>query len=84
MEQMPEYKKGECAFCYDLALQKYLRKQSRKEMPPGFYDVYKVSLICMTYRKGYGRRSTLECRCRPLNFCPECGRPMKKRKAPAE
>ena len=84
MEQMPEYQKGDCHFCYDLASQKYARKITWKDAPQGFYHVYKASLVCMTYRKGYGRRSTLTCRSRPLNYCPECGRPLKKRKAPAE
>lgn len=84
MEQMPVYQKGDCKFCYDLALQKYLRKRSHKDMPPGTYEVYKAALVCMTYIKGYGRRSVLTNRSRTLNFCPECGRPLTKRKAPAE
>lgn len=84
MDKMPEYRKGDCRFCYDLAAQKYVRKRFKKDWPKGFYEAYKVSLVCSTYRKGVGQCGSLTLRSRPLNFCPECGRPIKKRKAPAE
>lgn len=44
------------------------------------YTKYYVCLYERTLRKGCGLASTYTHKRRPLNFCPECGRQLKKTK----
>lgn len=75
----PEYKKGDCSFCYDVQLQKYLRKTDFQDLKAkGIYHKLKVSLVVQTYLKGHGCKGRYTLPPVDLNFCPECGKPLKR------
>ena len=80
----PEYHKGDCRFCYMLSYQKCLERDSGMHKE-GFYQEYKAALTVITKKHGEQRgtewgRSTHKRR--PLNFCPECGREIRRRRKP--
>lgn len=76
---MPEWKDGDCKFCYDLELMKHLARKARRGAQ-GFYNTYTAALVQATYKRGSGKRASITLKARPLNFCPECGRPLKRKK----
>ena len=60
-----------CQFCEDYEWSKKHRPKTGREL----YTKYYVCLYERTLRKGCGLTSTYTHKRRPLNFCPECGRP---------
>ena len=76
---VPEYKKGDCRFCYDVQLQKFIIRTTPQNLKDkGIYHKLKVALVVHTYLKGYGCKGRYTLRPLDLNFCPECGKPLKK------
>lgn len=65
-----------CQFCEDYEWSKKHRPKTGREL----YTKYYVCLYERTLRKGCGLTSTYTHKRRPLNFCPECGRQLKKTK----
>lgn len=65
-----------CQFCEDYEWSKKHRPKTGREL----YTKYYVYLYERTLRKGCGLASTYTHKRRPLNFCPECGRQLKKTK----
>lgn len=65
-----------CQFCEDYEWSKKHRPKTGGEL----YTKYYVCLYERTLRKGCGLASTYTHKRRPLNFCPECGRQLKKTK----
>ena len=65
-----------CKFCEDYEWSKKHRPKTGREL----YTKYYVCLYERTLRKGCGLASTYTHKRRPLNFCPECGRQLKKTK----
>lgn len=65
-----------CQFCEDYEWSKKHRPKTGREL----YTKYYVCLYERTLRKGCGLASTYTHKRRPLNFCPECGRQLKKTK----
>lgn len=65
-----------CQFCEDYEWSKKHRPKTGREL----YTKYYVCLYERTLRKGCGLASTHTHKRRPLNFCPECGRQLKKTK----
>lgn len=65
-----------CQFCEDYEWSKKHRPKTGREL----YTKYYVCLYERTLRKGCGLASTYTHERRPLNFCPECGRQLKKTK----
>lgn len=65
-----------CQFCEDYEWSKKHRPKTGREL----YTKYYVCLYERTLRKGCGLTSTYTHKRRPLNFCPECGRQLKKAK----
>ena len=55
-------------------------KEHEPKDEPDLYTTYQVSLITKTRRKHMGVRGVVTHRAGPLNFCPECGRPLKRKK----
>ena len=76
---MPERKDEACKFCCDLAMMKQLARKERRGAQ-GFYNTYKAALVQATYKRGSGKRASITFKAGPLNFCPECGRPLKRQK----
>lgn len=62
------------------AFTKPLCKKHRPKTGRELYTKYYVCLYERTLRKGCGLASTYTHKRRPLNFCPECGRQLKKTK----
>lgn len=50
------------------------------EKPLGMTKVAKVQIVIRTYDKQNRRRGHLGFKTRPLNFCPECGKPIDRGK----
>lgn len=79
-----------CAFCESLESRKHIRaiwKKHGDEFDKGLRDEYTVALVVHTWHKDRGKRNagrTTDYRYRglgyKLNFCPECGRGLKRRK----
>ena len=65
-----------CQFCEDYEWSKKHRPKTGREL----YTKYYVCLYERTLRKGCGLASTYTHKRRPLNFCPECGRQLKKKR----
>lgn len=65
-----------CHFCEDYEWSKKHRPKTGREL----YTKYYACLYERTLRKGCGLASTYTHKRRPLNFCPECGRQLKKTK----
>lgn len=65
-----------CKFCEDYEWSKKHRPKTGRKL----YTKYYVCLYERTLRKGCGLASTYTHKRRPLNFCPECGRQLKKTK----
>lgn len=72
--------KKPCKFCESLA---WWKKNSPKG-EDGLYITFQVSLITKTHRKGAGVCGTVTHRAGQLNFCPECGRILKKKRKPSD
>lgn len=79
MEREKDAAEG-CVFCRELALKKELFKRGwTSEERKLFYQKYQVCLVSKTYKRGCGRRGIVTHGARPLNFCPECGRALKRK-----
>lgn len=68
--------KKPCKFCERLAWW----KENSPKGENGLYTTFQVSLITKTHRKGAGVCGTVTHRAGQLNFCPECGRILKKKR----
>ena len=68
-----------CRFCDNVAEIKRFNRVN-KLGKDGLYHSYKAALVVTTYRRGAGKRGSMTFRAGPLNFCPECGRPLKRQK----
>ena len=69
-----------CKFCERLAWW----KENSPKGKDGLYTTFQVSLITKTHRKGAGVCGTVTHRASQLNFCPECGRALKKKREPRD
>ena len=83
----PEYHKGDCQFCHKVAMRKFserFRDSESKEQ--GFYLQFQASLVIYDKKRGdksgMTRGRTIY-ESRPLNYCPECGKALKRRRKPA-
>ena len=72
--------KKPCKFCERL---KWWKEHEPKD-DPDLYTTYQVSLITKKHRKHMGVRGVITHRAGPLNFCPECGRILKKKREPKD
>lgn len=72
--------KKPCKFCERL---KWWKEHEPKD-DPDLYTTYQVSLITKNHRKHMGVRGVITYRAGPLNFCPECGRILKKKREPRD
>lgn len=72
--------KKPCEFCERL---KWWKEHEPKD-DPDLYTTYQVSLIIKKYRKHMGVRGVIPHQAGPLNFCPECGRILKKKREPSD
>ena len=83
----PEYHTGDCQFCYQVAVQKFVEKSSDPELKEqGFYSQFQASLVVYNKKRGDKRgmtRGRTIYESRPLNYCPECGKALKRRRKPA-
>ena len=66
-----------CKFCEEYNQIKEIFKEI--PLPKGMYRHYKVRLYVYSTRNRQ-RGGTITYRARPLNFCPECGKSLKKKK----
>ena len=73
LEDLQSDGKSDCEFCKSLHWWK-----NHELNGEGLYTTYKVSLITETRRKGGGFCGNVTHEAGPLNFCPECGRTLKK------
>lgn len=85
--KIPEYHKGDCRFCHQVAIQKFVERfRDTEAKEQGFYCEYRASLVVHDKKHGDKRgmtRGQMTCRSRPLNYCPECGKALKRRRKPA-